>query len=142
MHRHHDFNRRIEDHFEGREQITDVSIDNKLLQVPISLKYYVPLKKDFSIFFSLGTNLDIYLNQELSFSNRVDSNRLENHNYQAKGTVTPFNNLIISAGLEKQYKSWIFKLEPFIEPKLRQVFYKPKEFEFGIGVGVKYSFGK
>lgn len=141
-HKRHNFNGRIENHFSDNDHISGISIDNRLLEIPLSLKYYVPLKMNFGISFALGTDLDIYLNQKLGFSNRVDSNHMENHNFQARGEVVPFNNFVISAGLEKQWKSWSFQLQPFIKPKLKEVFYKPKEMEFGIGVGVKYSFGK
>ena len=67
---------------------------------------------------------------------------MENYNFQAKGNVVPFNNPVISIGLEKQWKSWTFQLQAFIKPRLKEVFYKPKELEFGVGVGIKHKFWK
>ena len=142
MHQHHDFNHGIENHFQGKDHIRDVSINNRTLEIPITLKYYVPLKKNFSVYFSLGTNVDIYLNQKLNYTFNADSGKTDNGTYKSQGNVVPFNNLVISAGLEKQWKSLSFQIQPYIAPRLKDVFYKPKELEFGLGVGVKYSFGK
>jgi len=140
--KHHDFNGRPGNPFEGKDHISDLYIQNRLLEIPVTFKYYVHLKKNYSISFSLGTDLDIYLNQELSFTHMADSGKVNTDNFTVRGDVVPFNNLVIAAGVEKQWKSWVIQLQPYIKPRMKEVFYKPKELEFGVGVGVKYSFGK
>jgi hypothetical protein len=142
QHKHHDFNHRIEDHLHDKDQLSEIAIDNRLLQVPISFNYFVPLKRNFSLSFSLGTDLDIYLNQKISYSHEGDSGRMDKSSFSTKGDVATLNNLVISARLEKRWKSLVFQIQPFISPQLKQVFYKPEEMEFGAGIGIRYSFGK
>jgi hypothetical protein len=67
---------------------------------------------------------------------------MDHNRFMAKAKVMSFNNRVISAGMEKQWKLCGIQLQPFMAPRLKDVFYKPKELEFGVGVGVKYSFGK
>jgi hypothetical protein len=143
-HKRPDFNRRIEGHLNGKDHISEISINNSLLQIPVTLKYYVPLKRNYSIYVSLGTDLDIYTKQKLRYVESADTGMMppRDNNFRAKGQVSVLNNMVISAGLEKQWKSWSFQLQPFISPKLKEVFYKPKELEFGVNIGVKYCFGK
>lgn len=141
-HHQHGFNHRIENHLADKEHVSDVTIRNSLLLVPVSFSYNVPLKRNYSVSFSLGTNIDIYLNQKLSYTYKPDSAGHSNDHFETSGKVTPFNSLVVSAGLEKQWKSWVIQVRPFVAPKLKEVFYKPKELEFGVSVGVKYGFGK
>ncbi len=140
MHKHHDFNPRIEDHLAGRDHLSSISLANRLLQIPVSLRYYVPLKRNYSVNFSLGTDLDIYISQKLSYNHQPDTGMMGKNNFIAKGNASLLNNMVISAGLEKRWKSLAFELQPYLSPQLKQVFYKPKQIEFGLDVGIKYGF--
>ncbi len=137
-HFHNDTN----NHFNDKGHISDISITNSLIQIPIAISYTLSLKRNFGILFSAGTDLDIYVNQKLSFSHNPDTGRTENHKFEEKGNVDVFNNLVFSTGVEKRWKSIAFQVQPFIGLKTKDVFYKPKEMEFGVDFGVKYCFGK
>jgi hypothetical protein len=137
-HFHNDTN----NHFNDKGHISDISITNSLIQIPIAISYTIPLKRNFGLLFSAGTDLDIYLNQKLSFNHNPDTGRTENHKFEEKGNVDVFNNLVFSTGVEKRWKSIAFQVTPFISLKTKDVFYKPKEMEFGVDFGVKYCFGK
>ncbi|MEI8046574.1 MAG: outer membrane beta-barrel protein [Bacteroidota bacterium] len=141
-HKPHDFHHEFEGHFHDKDRISEITINNTLLQVPVILNYYIPLKRNYGISLSVGTDLDVYLNQKISFNRIPDTGRVDNYSFENKGSVTVFNNMVISAGIEKRWKFLAFQLQPFISPKLKEVFYKPKEMEFGVGFNIKYCFGK
>lgn len=131
----------IDDHLSDKEHISDVTISNSLLQVPVTFSYYLPLKRNFTVSFALGTDMDIYLHQKLSYTDHADSVH-HRDDFQDKGDVSLLNTFTFSAGAGKQWKSWLFEVKPYISPKFTGVFYKPEEMEFGVEVGVKYCFGK
>ncbi|MEI6059489.1 MAG: hypothetical protein WCR72_02220 [Bacteroidota bacterium] len=141
-HKHHNFNHRIEDHLAGKEHITEVSINNRLLQLPITLGYSFPLKMNFSLTLAAGTNLDLYIHQNISYVDRADSNHMNKNNFGTRGDVTTFNNIEFSAGLAKRWKPLLLEVRPFYSQQLKQVFYKPKDTEFGIGISIHYYFGQ
>lgn len=123
--------------------LDEISLKNNLLQVPVNFKYYVPVKSNYCIYFLFGTDLDIYTNQKLNYSEKSDTMIMlpRESNFTAKGKVSVVNNLVISAGIEKNWKSWYFHLQPYVSPKISEVFYRPKEVEFGVRFGIGYSFG-
>ena len=141
-HRPHGMNPQIDHHLGGPEHVSDISIQSKLLQLPAAFNYYIPLKRNFVIRMSLGTDLDIYLNQKLSFIHPIDSSRTEYPHFNTQGKVVPFNTLYFGAGIEKRWNRWVISAQPYYNQRIKEVFYKPKESEFGIGVSVLYSFGK
>jgi hypothetical protein len=132
----------IDDHLSGKEHISDVTISNSLLQIPVAFSYYIPLKRNYTVSFSLGTDLDVYLHQKLSYTDNADTNNHHHDDFQDKGKVSLLNTFTFSAGASKQWKSWLLEAKPYISPRFTEVFYKPKEMEFGVEIGVKYCFGK
>ncbi len=141
-HKPHDFNHRIEDHFAGQDHVRDVTISNRILQVPLFFNYRLPLKRNYNLSFSLGTDLDVYLRQKLYYTIAPDTGGMHQDNFQAKGNVSLVNTFTFSAGVGKQWKSWLLEVQPYISPRFTEVFYKPKEIEFGVEIGIKYCFGK
>lgn len=133
----HHFNDQLMHH----DHIRDIVIHSQLLQVPLSIGYSIPLKKGYSFTFSLGTDLDVFLSQRLTFSQPPDSIRPPHGDLRDKGKAVLFNNMVITGSVEKEYKRFVFSVSPFIRPQLQQVFYKPKELDFGIALRVYFRPG-
>lgn len=140
--KHHHVHPGINEHFHNNDQFSDITIRNQILQVPLKLTYNLPLRKQFSLQLSLGTEWDVYVNQKLDIEQRIDSSGKHPGHFRESGNAVPFNNIVFSAGIEKQWKKFSFQVSPFISPSLRNVFYKPKDIEFGVSVGFGYVFGK
>ena len=141
-HDHRKKNDRFDDKLRFAEPNAPISIHSNLIQVPVAITYSIPLPRRFSVELSMGTDLDLNLNQRLDYRGRPDSTGApRDERFRTQGGAEFFNNLIFSAGVEKQWKSLVFQFSPFLRPQLKQVFYKPRETEFGFGLGVYYRFG-
>lgn len=139
-HNHRKINHRFEDHLKDKEHVSEITIHSSLIQLPVAFRYQIPLKNKFSFLFSLGTDLDVALNQQLRYNQSPDSLGPHHDDFEARGDAVFFNNMVISAGIEKRWKHLVFQAHPFMKPQMKQVFYKPKEFDFGLGVSLLYSF--
>lgn len=139
-HNHRKINHRFEEHLKDNEHASEISIKSSLIQLPVAVRYKIPLKNDFNFLFSVGTDLDLILDQRLSYNQPPDSLGHPQDNLEARGDAVFFNNMVIAAGIEKQWKHLVLQAHPFIKPQMKEVFYKPKEFDFGLGVNIIYSF--
>jgi len=139
-HNNRKINHRFEEHLKDNEHASEISIKSSLIQLPVAIRYSIPLNNNFSFLFSLGTDLDLILNQRLSYIQPPDSLGSPHDKLDARGDAVLFNNMEIAAGIEKQWKYLVLQAHPFIKPQLKQVFYKPKEFDFGLGVNIIYRF--
>lgn len=140
--RHHNSYPEIDNHLSHKERITNVEIKNRLLQLPVGLSYYLPLPENFNISFTTGTNLDLVLQQNLKYTEMPDSSHSVKNDFKSKGKVVMLNNIYLAAGIEKQWNSWVFGLQPYYSSRIKSVFYKPDEAEFGITAKVLFRFGK
>ncbi len=135
-----DFKRRTERDF--REQhdldlplnspIKDIEAHQVLFRVPLYLNYRLPLRKDYTILFSTGTDFDISLRQITSFSHRdfIKENQQEDFTESIK--VTPFNNWILSVGIEKRWKRFSVQLSPYASYQLKPLSYRNDDWLFGV----------
>jgi hypothetical protein len=140
--RHHHVHPGIKDRFHENDMFSDIVIKNQLLQVPLMLTYSLPLKKKFTLDFQLGTEWDVYINQKIDLEQRTDSSGKHPGHFRGSGNAVPFNNIVFSAGISRQWGKFSFHVSPFVSPGLKNVFYKPKEIEFGVSAGVGYRLGK
>ena len=140
-HKPHDFNHGIEDHIHDRNNISDLSLSSRLIQIPVYLNYYLPLKRNYLISMKLGTDLDVNISQKLSY-NEPHGGMKQPNTFRSNGEIIMWNNLFLAFGIEKRWKSVILQMQPSISPQIISVFYKPKGLEFGFDAGLKYCFGK
>ena len=138
----HGFNPHINDHFGDKNHVSDIRIQNQLLQLPVAINYRVPFKHNFVLNFSMGTELDLYLYQQVSYTRHLDSTRTDYPHFGSRGNVVPFNSMFFGAGISKQWNHLLLNVQPSYSQPVKDLFYKPSEPEFGIGIRLMYSFGK
>jgi len=142
-HDHHRKNHPIEEHLNGHDHATGIDIQSNLIQLPVALGYTFPLPRNFGVGLSVGTDLDLLLNQRMGFDHGPDSlGPPRREDFRAKGDAVLFNNLVFSIGLEKQWKGMVFQVQPFIRPRVKELFYKSGGPEYGLGFGIMYKFGR
>ncbi|MDP4268034.1 MAG: hypothetical protein Q8880_11435 [Bacteroidota bacterium] len=117
----------------------NIGMKNILLQVPLKVNYKLPLRHNFSLLFSLGTDLDVSAKQFIGYDHDMNFNIGEHKDFQTTHPVVIFNNAMISAGIQKQWKSYVFQLLPFISPQLKSVVYKKEEVYFGLHCNILFS---
>jgi hypothetical protein len=137
-HRHHRMHPGIEEHFSKDDKFTDIEIRNRIFQVPFGISYHIFLKKQLDLSFGLGTDIDFFVNQKVDLLFPKDSIEKEPKHFKADGKVVPFNNLVLSASIEKRWNRFAVQLSPFVSPALQEVFYRPRDLEYGIGLNIRY----
>ncbi|MBK6344815.1 MAG: autotransporter outer membrane beta-barrel domain-containing protein [Bacteroidales bacterium] len=142
-HDHHRKNHHFEEHLNGHDHATGIDIQSNLIQLPVALSYTFRLPRNFGLGLSVGTDLDLLLNQRLEFDHGADSlGPPRREDFRAKGDAVLFNNLVFSIGLEKQWKGMVFQVQPFVRPRVKELFYKSGGPEYGLGFSVMYKFGR
>jgi hypothetical protein len=121
--------------------ISNIGIQTTLFQLPLAVTYYHPLKRNFSLLFSLGTDIDLFVNQQLKYERDDDFNNQNKHeDHEIKRANIMINNVVISAGLQKQWKHFVFQASPYLSPQTRAVEYKKENIYFGFRVRAFYRF--
>jgi hypothetical protein len=71
------------------------------------------------------------------FYGKRDTRRMGDHS-ETKRTISPvfFNNLVVAAGVEKQWNKCALQLVPFVSLPVRDVDYKSSKPMVGISLGV------
>lgn len=145
-----DFKKRTEQDFRKQHDldlplsspIKDIDAHQVLFRIPLYLNYRLALRKDFTVLFSTGTDLDVNLQQITSFSHHdyVKENRQEDLNERMK--VTHYNNWMISTGIEKRWKRFSVQLSPYFSYQLKPLHYRNNEWMFGVKLNGFYRISR
>ena len=135
-----DFKRRTEQDF--REQhdldlplsspIKDIEAHQVLFRIPLYLNYRLPLRKDFTILFSTGTDFDLYHRQITSFSHHDYIKENQQQGLTESIKVIPYNNWMLSTGIEKRWKRFSVQLSPYVSYQLKPLPYRKTDWMFGV----------
>jgi hypothetical protein len=123
------------------DEIHDIHQTYQLFQLPLTVAYHYSLGRDWSLRFGLGTALDLNVLNRVGFKYRENGPTSLLGLYEATEPTRLLNSLTVSAGIERQWKSWLFRASPFISPQLRPVSYKPDNLYWGGQLQVLRRFG-
>lgn len=132
----------FDEHLHDNEKPVDIIVSNKALQFNVGITHYFRLKNNFSVPLSLGTNLDVKLWQNLNFRIENDTITNKRQSFMTPEKATAFNNIYLTTGLEKSWRSWSFRVQPFLGYQFNTPGYRRFKWEPGIGAGMFYVFGK
>ncbi len=125
------------------DKISNIGIDNAILQIPITLTYYYPLKKGYTLSLGLGTDLDIYTSALIKFDSHRGADSLSQSNsIKTSEPVKMLNNVVLSLGIQKRWNRFTLQATPFISPQLKHVNYKKEDLYFGFGLKLYYSLSR
>ena len=135
-----DFKRRTEQDFRKQHDldlplslpINDIDAHQVLFRIPLYLNYRMLLRKDYTIIFSTGTDFDVCLRQFTSFSQHdyIKENKQEGLTESVK--VIPYNNWMLSTGIEKRWKRFSVQLSPYVSYQLKPLSYRNNDWMFGV----------
>jgi hypothetical protein len=117
--------------------VSEIEMQYNLMQIPVALNYYQPLKKNYSLLFSAGTDLDLYTNLNIHYEH--GDPRIHEH-ISTKYTNVVFNNISLSTGIQKQWNHFILQLNPFLSPQVKHVDYKKDNLYGGLRLRAFYRF--
>lgn len=123
-------------------QIFDIKTDVTLVRMPVSLTYRWPIKENFTLLFSGGTNINLSAQQCYRFSYKERNGNFEEKegNFNIKPAVS--NDIMIAAGVEKQWRSIVFQAEAYAAPYLQKPAYLTDNRNLGVRFKILYQFGK
>lgn len=145
-----DFKRRTSTNFRDEHDVNipltnpikDIDAHQVLFRMPIYLNYRLPLRRDYTVLFSTGTDLDFHLKQFTSYSHRDFSVNEKKEGIQDKIPVTPFNNWLVSAGIEKRWKHFSIQASPYFIAQIKNVSYRKDDFAFGLKLNSFYRISR
>ncbi len=123
-------------------QAFDIKTSVNLLRIPISLTYRWPIKDGFTVLTSGGTNLNLSANQKYSFYKKERNGEVEEVEGQFNIKPSLSNDLIIAAGVEKQWRHLVVQAETYAAPYLQKPTYLTENRNIGVRVRILYSFGR
>jgi hypothetical protein len=92
--------------------IKNIEEQSTLVQVPIRIGYYLPLKSDFYVLGKVGTDLDISGTRRVDFDFRDKNIEQTINNVNSSIETKLFNNYLVSLGIEKRFNNFSVQLTP------------------------------
>lgn len=113
------------------DKIEDISIKTTVISLPISLKYYIPLKRDLSIFVQSGTSLDLSAYQEVDFESYLNKNKRRN-TFETDAKPNFFHNFMFGAGVQYTRSRIMAQLSPYVVYDFRNIENTPAGSNLGL----------
>ena len=124
-------------------ELMDISQSYRFVQLPLTVAYHYPLGHDWSLRFGVGTNINLYARNQVAFDYRGSSQSVNQGLYREPAPVSVINTVVVSAGIERQWKEWLFRASPFISPQLKPVAVVRNHTDlfWGVQAGILHRFG-
>ncbi|MCF0056300.1 hypothetical protein [Dyadobacter sp. CY356] len=113
------------------DKIEDISIKTSVISLPISLKYYIPLKKNISLFIQSGTSLDLTAYQQVDFESYLNKSKRRN-TFETDAKPYFFHNFMFGAGLQYKKSRALAQLSPFYVYDFRNIVNTPSGSNLGL----------
>ncbi|MBE9463921.1 hypothetical protein ACFP1I_08000 [Dyadobacter subterraneus] len=113
------------------DKIEDISINTSVISMPVSLKYYIPLKKNISLFVQSGTSLDLTAYQQVDFESYLNKSKRRN-TFETDAKPNFFHNLMFGAGLQYRKSRILAQLSPFYVYDFRNIVNTPSGSNLGL----------
>ncbi|PIQ20209.1 MAG: hypothetical protein COW65_16365 [Cytophagales bacterium CG18_big_fil_WC_8_21_14_2_50_42_9] len=148
--RHHDthaFNlakgKRFEDMYHvwlrPDDKIEEIDLKTTVLQLPLSVNYYLPIKGKFSLLFTGGTTLDLTVNQQVNFERTPPGGGAERYKFNADPHTYTINNVLYGMGIQYQNKRVVGQITPYyIYQFVNPEYYNPAS-KIGVNASLKFN---
>ena len=127
----------------------NIRATERLVILPAYINYRMPLKADFTLTVSAGSEFDLALSRRTSFNRREPGPFVPRPNPDAnQGAFTEklrnpfFNNVVLAAGIEKRWKNVSFQLNPSLKLQVINVPYQRQNLMMGLQFRTFYRIGK
>jgi hypothetical protein len=123
--------------FDGN--MSDIELNTSIVQIPVQFSYYYPFKNGLTVSLAIATGFDVYASSQLRFNNRPGRDSLNHQiDFKAAPSLQTFNNLVVSAGIQKRWNRWAISATPYIGNQLVRVDYRREDWFYGVGVNFSY----
>jgi len=124
---------------EPNAKIEEIDLKTTVLQLPLSVNYYLPVKGKFSLLFTGGTTLDLIVNQQVNFERTPPGGGKEKYEFKAAPHPNTFNNVLYGMGVQYQNNRVVGQITPyFIYQFVNPEYYNPAS-KIGVNATLKFS---
>lgn len=116
------------------DQIRDISVRTSLISLPVLLTYYLPLRRNWSLLFQSGTNLDIAAYQQVRYKSYYRGND-QFHSFETDAGPRFFHNFMFGAGVQYHRPRMAAQLSPYYLNDFRGLV----NMSAGSSIGIKAS---
>ncbi|WP_138994245.1 porin family protein [Larkinella sp. C7] len=117
------------------DRIADISIRTSVISLPVSLKYYLPWKPSFSLFFQAGTSFDVSAFQQVDFESYLNAEE-RRHSFETDAKARVFHNFMFGAGVQYRRPRLSAQLSPYYLYDFRSIINTPKGSNLGFRASV------
>ena len=94
------------------QDIFNIDVSEKRIQLPLLLTYHFPLKNNFSILTSAGTSLNLNTKQNIAFNVRRGPSDYIDNSFRSEVRRPIFTNIIWGVGIEKTWNKFVVQALP------------------------------
>lgn len=137
-----DFVKQFADVIPPNDHLEEIEMHVSTVEMPIGFKYYLPLRRDFSLVFATSTNVDLRAFNQVKFEAYKDGAE-QYLSVETKHVSKSFYEYTFGLGIQKKWKQGIAQVQPFANFSFRQPEYAVGGNNvFGIKASVWVEFGK
>lgn len=123
------------------DQISDISVQTSLLSLPLSVKYYIPLRKRWSLLLQTGTSFELAAYQQIRYeSDFKGDDRF--HSFEIDTKPHFFHNFMFGAGLQYRRQRLSAQVSPYYLYDFRSLPNTPAGSNVGLRASVWLSLFK
>lgn len=120
----------------------NITFQNNFIQMPLGFTYRYPLNNNFKLLFTLGTDLDLFGKAFVAYDFSADGTKYQEGKSSSKISNPIFNNGLLSVGLEKKYKNYVFQVQPYLSAQWKTSIYKRNDVLAGVKFRIMLETGR
>jgi hypothetical protein len=122
----------------------NIQFNYKVVQIPLSVSYLMPLKKDLWFVTGLGTKLSLRSTEAVAFrAKNWPGNQVVSQEVSVIKTNFPkMHDVSIALGLQKKWNRFVVQSSMYFDKSFNEVKFKPMSATSGITMQVSYLFNQ
>lgn len=104
----------------SNEDLDEIYIKTTILELPLKINYYVPLKQNLDLIFNYGTHLDVKNYQSLNVEYNIQGEEIY-QKLQTKSSKEIFHNMTLGTGLQYRRNRYVFQFNPTLTYNFREI---------------------
>lgn len=122
----------------------DIKFQYSILQIPISVSYLMPLRKNYGLMFGLGSQLNLRATEIVRFQGLLQpSNTSMGHELNEVVKPMPLiHNMGVQVGLQKTWKRVSIQSLMYVNQSIQKTEFLPNLTSLGFNLNIFYRFGQ
>jgi hypothetical protein len=122
----------------------DIKFQYSILQIPISVSYFIPLKKNYGLMFGLGSQFNLRATEIVRFQGLLQpSNTSMGHEFNEVVKPMPLiHNMGVHVGVQKTWKRFSIHSLMYVNQSFMKTEILPNLTSLGFNLNIFYRFGQ